>query len=174
MVIIMTTKPIQTAYKGYNFRSRLEARWAVFFDQLNIPYEYEPEGYDLGNGYYYLPDFRIDDFFIEVKPSEQPTEEEKAKARLLSEHAGCDVVIVCGQPLNHYSVWYRNGELVPHSGMQIGFMRFDDDSLYLLCISGGYKELKENCAKMNIFCEYDAAIAARSARFEHGQSGATL
>lgn len=174
MVIIMNTKPIQTAYKGYNFRSRLEARWAVFFDQLNIPYEYEPEGYNLGNGYYYLPDFRINDFFIEVKPGEEPTEEEKEKARLLSEHAGCDVVIVCGDPLNHYSVWYKDGKLYPYSGMQIGFMQFDDGSFYLLCVGGGYKELKEHCVKMNIFCEYDAAIAARSARFEHGQSGATL
>ena len=27
-------KPIQTRYKGFNFRSRLEARWAVFFDAI--------------------------------------------------------------------------------------------------------------------------------------------
>ena len=25
---------IETAYKGYRFRSRLEARWAVFFDAI--------------------------------------------------------------------------------------------------------------------------------------------
>ena len=29
-------KAIETYYKGYRFRSRLEARWAVFFD-LEIP-----------------------------------------------------------------------------------------------------------------------------------------
>lgn len=43
-------KAIQTEYKGYLFRSRLEARWAVFFDACGIAWEYEPEGYDLGNG----------------------------------------------------------------------------------------------------------------------------
>ena len=52
-------KAIETYYKGYRFRSRLEARWAVFFDAAGIKYEYEPEGFDLGGGLYYLPDFRI-------------------------------------------------------------------------------------------------------------------
>ncbi len=34
-------KAIETVYKGYRFRSRLEARWAVFFDSLGIIWEYE-------------------------------------------------------------------------------------------------------------------------------------
>jgi hypothetical protein len=38
-------KPIETRYKGYRFRSRLEARWAVFFDTMEIPWEYEKEGF---------------------------------------------------------------------------------------------------------------------------------
>lgn len=37
-------KPINTRYKGYLFRSRLEARWAVFLDSLGITWEYEKEG----------------------------------------------------------------------------------------------------------------------------------
>lgn len=44
----MDIKPIQTAYKGYLFRSRTEARWAVFFDHLGWQWEYEQEGCDLG------------------------------------------------------------------------------------------------------------------------------
>ena len=52
-------KPIETYYNGYRFRSRLEARWAVFFDALGVKYEYEPEGFDLGDGLYYLPDFKV-------------------------------------------------------------------------------------------------------------------
>lgn len=54
------TRPaaIETEYAGYFFRSRLEARWAVFFDQLGIRWEYEPEGYETPFGRY-LPDFRI-------------------------------------------------------------------------------------------------------------------
>ncbi|MBM4140452.1 MAG: hypothetical protein FJ242_03010 [Nitrospira sp.] len=52
-------KPIETIYKGYRFRSRLEARWAVFFDALNIPYQYEVEGFKMANGDKYLPDFLL-------------------------------------------------------------------------------------------------------------------
>jgi hypothetical protein len=40
-------KAKETHYNGYRFRSRLEARWAVFFDALDIKYEYEKEGFDL-------------------------------------------------------------------------------------------------------------------------------
>ena len=64
-------KAIETKYKGYRFRSRLEARWAVFFDAMGIKYEYEKEGYDLGELGWYLPDFWLPEFemFIEIKPS---------------------------------------------------------------------------------------------------------
>lgn len=55
----MKIKPIETEYGGYKFRSRLEARWAVFFDAFGIKYEYEPEGFVFEDGTRYLPDFRI-------------------------------------------------------------------------------------------------------------------
>lgn len=54
----MTIKAIETKYKGYNFRSRTEARWAVFFDALGLKWEYEPEGFQLESGWY-LPDFKV-------------------------------------------------------------------------------------------------------------------
>lgn len=67
----MDIKPIETSYKGYKFRSRLEARWAVFFDAMGIKWEYEVEGYDLGEHGYYLPDFWLptSKVFAEVKPN---------------------------------------------------------------------------------------------------------
>lgn len=63
-------KAIETIYNGYRFRSRLEARWAVFFDALGIKYEYEKEGYDLGKYGYYLPDYFLPEFelWVEIKP----------------------------------------------------------------------------------------------------------
>lgn len=81
----MKKTPIETVYKGYRFRSRLEARWAVFFDTLGIPYQYEIEGFDLGSGIWYLPDFWLPDqkYWIEIKGSE-PTEQERQKLGLLS------------------------------------------------------------------------------------------
>lgn len=67
-------KAIETSYKGYLFRSRLEARWAVFFDALGLDWEYEPEGFELPDGTRYLPDFRLPKVmatgaaWLEVKP----------------------------------------------------------------------------------------------------------
>lgn len=61
----MTTlniKPIETQYNGYKFRSRLEARWAVFFDEMGIEYEYEKEGFEItdrGNWQYSNPEYDI-------------------------------------------------------------------------------------------------------------------
>ena len=52
-------KAIETVYNGYRFRSRLEARWATLFDTLGIKYDYEPEGFVLSDGTYYLPDFYL-------------------------------------------------------------------------------------------------------------------
>lgn len=62
-------KPIETKYNGYKFRSRLEARWAVFFDAAGIRYEYEPEGFKTADGLCYLPDFYLpnEDIYVEVK-----------------------------------------------------------------------------------------------------------
>jgi hypothetical protein len=37
----------ETRYRGCRFRSRIEARWAVFFDTLGIKWWYEPEGFSL-------------------------------------------------------------------------------------------------------------------------------
>lgn len=67
----MTIKAIETIYPwpdGYRFRSRLEARWAVFFDALHEPYRYEIEGIK-GDGLAYLPDFWLPRWqcFVEVK-----------------------------------------------------------------------------------------------------------
>lgn len=66
----MNIKPIETYYNGYRFRSRLEARWAVFFDAMGIKYQYEPEGFLLSNNEPYLPDFYLYEVetYVEVKP----------------------------------------------------------------------------------------------------------
>ncbi len=56
-----------TTYNGTRFRSRLEARWAAFFDLLKWDWTYEP--LDLGG---WSPDFLIrgakDMVYVEVKP----------------------------------------------------------------------------------------------------------
>lgn len=92
-------KAIETSYKGYRFRSRLEARWAVFFDTLGIRWEYEAEGYDLGEAGWYLPDFWLPDlkYFFEVK-GQKPSPEEVEKAFALANATGFQVFIASGSP----------------------------------------------------------------------------
>ncbi|MEZ2132488.1 MULTISPECIES: hypothetical protein [unclassified Sinorhizobium] len=49
-----TIKAIPTMYAGTQFRSRLEARWAAFFDLCGMKWEYEP--FDCDG---YVPDFLL-------------------------------------------------------------------------------------------------------------------
>lgn len=62
-------KAIETVYHGVRFRSRIEARWAVFFDTLGVRWEYEPEAFTDGVTSY-LPDFWLPEqtCWWEVKP----------------------------------------------------------------------------------------------------------
>src|SRR5436190_15329968 len=92
----MRLQPIETRYNGYRFRSRLEARWAVFFNALGVPYEYEKEGYDL-DGVRYLPDFWLpeQDCWIEIK-GQRSIEEENDKARSLAQATQKTVFILWG------------------------------------------------------------------------------
>ncbi len=63
-------KAIETEYNGILFRSRLEARWAIYFDQLGIEWVYEPECFVLNNGLKYTPDFYLPQHkcYVEIKP----------------------------------------------------------------------------------------------------------
>lgn len=79
MTSIRTIAAIPTTYNGIEFRSRLEARWAIFFEGLDLRWDYEPEGFFLGEaGEYdpalmYLPDFLVltpqgEEMWFEIKP----------------------------------------------------------------------------------------------------------
>jgi hypothetical protein len=94
-----TIEAIETSYAGYRFRSRLEARWAVFFDSLGMKYKYEPQGYLL-DGKPYLPDFLIHPdtpyaTWFEVK-GKFPTSDEIDKARMLAEGTGIRTYLYFG------------------------------------------------------------------------------
>ncbi|NKK36815.1 hypothetical protein GFL72_19545 [Rhizobium leguminosarum bv. viciae] len=93
---------LPTSYKGVTYRSRTEARWAVFLDVLGVSFHYEPEKFTLSDRQWYLPDFYVDDWraFIEVKPNNDAiVNQEAAKARLLSkDRPDLNVWIAMGAP----------------------------------------------------------------------------
>jgi len=72
-------KAIPTRFHGYSFRSRLEARWAVVFETLNINWQYEPEGLQSPCGDKWLPDFLLQSqkkkVWVEIKPPGQDADE---------------------------------------------------------------------------------------------------
>lgn len=74
-------KAIETNYNGLLFRSRLEARWAVFFYAAGVKYEYEPDAFMI-DGMGYVPDFYLPDYdlYVEVKPAREGALVEVAKA----------------------------------------------------------------------------------------------
>ena len=89
---------ITPKFCGYRFRSRLEARWAVFFDVLGLNWTYEPEGFSLDSGWY-LPDFWIENWqaWIEIKPRRFTTIE-LIKCRQLAVLSQNKVLLIQGQP----------------------------------------------------------------------------
>lgn len=97
-------KAINTIYNGNRFRSRLEARWAVFFDSMGWRYEYESEGFILPGGCY-LPDFFFIDFncYGEVKPKFLNDKElclcKQVSSAMSSEYGSIDVVLFEGKPM---------------------------------------------------------------------------
>lgn len=65
-------KAIETRAYGCRFRSRTEARFAVFLTEAGFDWEYEPEGVELEAGRY-LCDFRVTGpngvtVWVEIKP----------------------------------------------------------------------------------------------------------
>lgn len=90
---------IPTKYKGVQFRSRLEARWAVMFDLLEWDWEYEPLD---AKGY--IPDFVLTGdkpVLVEVKPDLLYSELDEYWPRISRALFGIwahDYIIIGGSP----------------------------------------------------------------------------
>lgn len=162
-------KAIETVYSGCCFRSRLEARFAIYFEKMGYRYEYEKEGYQLGDLCYlpdfYLPNYRIlvdrdgnllrtESLWVEIK-AEAPSDAEMEKMRRLVNLTNTEGLICCGTPGVDADVIH----LIPGDSNAFWHLHFFD----LNCpINDGESR------------SWNAAISASSARFEHGQKGAML
>lgn len=211
-------KSIQTRYAGCHFRSRLEARWAVFFDAMGIRWEYEPETFVGCHGEPYLPDFFLPELrcpldlrrdcqkpdvpvrrgvYVEVKGSDEQLEESSCRIgsaidwgwTKLSHHG---LLILGSIPridnlpkyclVCHHIAYWREG-------VSSDVVFFSSDGALELAdgVSTRFAGSNSDClppqasTKPAIFYDYPPTPrktqksynAARSARFEHGQHGAT-
>lgn len=100
--------PIETRYNGCLFRSRTEARWAVFFDAIGLPWHFEPQPYRL-KAFSYLPDFFLPtlNMLVEIKPIVYtrdgqlvpPSDPKAGEYQYLSRESGYPpLLILCGIP----------------------------------------------------------------------------
>ena len=167
-------EPIETEYKGYRFRSRLEARWAVIFDWLDVGWKYEPQGFDLPSTGRYLPDFLLPGFeailaqttpkrasglWIEVKGGE-PGKSERAKSRELARESDLPVAILCSVGEDDPSFLYPHRGGQPMESTTVNILSYITahnfrDTVFTACLEAE-----------------DALERGRSARFEHGEKGA--
>ena len=179
---------IQTVYKGYKFRSRLEARWAVFLDHLKANWSYEQEGYALG-GQWYLPDFFVSDWncWIEIK-GQKASDSERAKCQALARESGKQVLLLVGDPWlepsrNLYDITLFDRDRPEYDGSEgweFGQGRHCPEEIWLVNDEIGAYTLRpvphaaDDKDKYPLSGPYAVSIAqaltaARQARFEHGE-----
>lgn len=169
-----TMKAIETRYKGYRFRSRLEARWAVFFDALDVKWEYEPEGFELGFNDRYLPDFRLAlcndeqgnprQEFIEIKPATPRPEEIRRIEKICCAHK-CLGLLLYGSPGSHGVVRIFPRE---KSAIDDGY---DVNNGHIAFHAWSWRFFP--CDRDVVGRDVDRAVYdARGARFEFGEKGA--
>jgi hypothetical protein len=162
-------RAIETRYKGRRFRSRLEARYAVFLDALDIVWDYEPEGFELEGGLRYLPDFFLHQrigtfepgagFWVEIKPT-MPTNQERVKLMLTVEATGHPGYFFVGPP---------DRATVYHADLKTWGYFTDGGGITMngACVHSARLGPHQ--------CRVDGAYAiqqAVAARFEFGESGA--
>lgn len=105
-------QPIPTIYKGYAMRSRLEARWARFFDILGVSWEYEVEGFDLDKDGLYLPDFYFPQWkcWVEIKPATNSQDDLKLwwrKCDAVARGTKQNALLISGTPWpDEYRIFY--------------------------------------------------------------------
>lgn len=141
----MEYKAIETHYNGYRFRSRLEARWAVFFDHAHIKYEYEPQGFELEDGTRYLPDFYLPeyDYYVEVKPPRDNAFEDIERASMFV-GSGINKLLILGNipqkssvDVYHFPVMYYN-------------TFYEEVTMTLVCITPEYYDDSDIVKKLDI------------------------
>jgi hypothetical protein len=188
-VVHMPMQVIETNFDGHLFRSRTEARWAVFFKAATIRYEYEKEGFNF-SGRWYLPDFWLPEMglWFEVK-GDQPTAEEQALCRELSIQSRHGVLLAVGAPEPQENViWFpsEHEQEDPFSGGRycLADDRKNDGEFCLMSDSLGWFSIGGAGTNVGGRCHDKWPLvhsatkrgyeAARAARFEHRLTNRSL
>jgi hypothetical protein len=174
-------QPIDTNYNGYRFRSRLEARWAIFFDCVGLNYGYEVEGFEF-NGRRYLPDFYLPltRCFVEVKPvrssEDNPDMVRALILQSLMQANGVVVHILCGNPWKDEYTFIRPATGGEFTHCRFGIQPYSRALCFIAQDGTGWGALSDgsnDCWPHDDDAILDKAFkVARSARFEHNEEPA--
>jgi hypothetical protein len=157
---------IRTKYNGVIFRSRLEAQWAVFWDELGVKWEYEPQTFKLPDGNQYTPDFWIVDLalWVEIKPNAKIAHEEKAMWKCSQLACETDIPVY----LDQSGMTWHTEEYCEYSGLLIppGSWIYSVLFLYAKCWPEDYIFESENhywatcsnCGKIGISISASSSI----------------
>ncbi|MBI2934632.1 MAG: hypothetical protein HYY29_03575 [Chloroflexi bacterium] len=164
-------KAIETVYKGYRMRSRVEAKWGVYFDKMGFLWEYECEGYDL-DGKWYLPDFWLPqvNMWAEVKAGPF-TAEAKDKCRLLARLGGYPCLMLNGPPAmkSYWAMEPLDGDYPETTDYALSnyrdYPKAEHRFYSSVCLD--LNNVQDRSSFWAMFGDMEAAvIAARQARFE--------
>jgi len=113
----------QKIYYNENiFRSKLEAMWAIFFDNLNIPYQYEPCRFEIeGLRKNYLPDFYLPKTYLRDKDIqgvyvEIKHEDFQGDFDHIGDGFPGNIILFCGTP--YYNTFQSKDRLRCNSGFE--------------------------------------------------------
>lgn len=149
----MTIPSIETQYAGCRFRSRIEARWAVYLDIVGVKWEYEPEGFKTPAGWY-LPDFRVGESgdmypggWVEIKGSSVVSDYDLDRCKCLG------AIILTGD--------------IPRTEQEFTWLSYENR----VDGSGEWVRWRQDEAYPPFKVHQHALDVARSARFEYGETG---
>ena len=130
------TNAIPCQYKGINFRSLLEARWAYFFDKLGWTWQYEPFEMDG-----YIPDFLVtyskecSPIVVDVKPFFTIEYQTNVIKKMQQTYGHCDLLFASTPSIKIYdtSIDASNNYKIGIKYYQIGELSYLDKRPILDC-----------------------------------------
>jgi hypothetical protein len=128
-------KAISTRYHGYNFRSRLEARWAVVFETLGLDWRYEVEGWRSPSGDMWLPDFLLEiqgkKVWVEIKPPGHDGDKPRWKRNLMIRR------MVKGMSEDE-QIWAIAADIPDPIRLREGWGLYDGQTIYWATLEGEF------------------------------------
>lgn len=178
MSVARSIVALPTYYGGVKFKSALEARWAMYFDEINVAWRYEDEGYELPSGRY-LPDFwlPVAGMHAEVKPDSGFSLTEMKKCLDLVGATRNQVLLLDGPPraVPFYCLEHSHSDAIhlPQPPMRAADGRDDEADTYRVArigdAYGGYFAIIDQFGQQCFGSDITIAVDMSKLRLQRGE-----